>query len=251
MALSEPAGSFEPDQLTAAASATGSGYTLSGVKRGVLDAATADVVVISAAVDGSPALFLVEGSALKTRMRQETLVDETRRAYRIELDGLQVPAADRLDGGDATQALKWTYALGALIHSAENAGGANGALLLTIDYLNTRKQFDKLIGSYQALKHPTVDVMVGVEHTRSHLYYAASVFNGYDGGEPEAAVRIAKIHSDQAFYFASDRAIQFHGGMGFTYECNAGLHFRRAQGNRFSFGDDYHHRKHLRTQLPT
>lgn len=249
VALFEPHGAWEPDQLRATAQRSGNGFVLSGSKAFVLDAAVADLVIVACQLDGAPALFCLSGPQLQGRLRRETVIDETRRSHRLQLDGLEVGSDAQLTGGDALAALKWCHALGALLHTAESAGGANSALLLTVDYLKTRKQFGQLIGSYQALKHPTVDAMIAVEHSRSHLYYAASLFNGYDGGESEVAVRMAKVHSNESFYFASDRAIQFHGGMGFTHECNAGLHFRRAQWNKFSFGDTLHHRRHLRRLL--
>ena len=109
--------------------------------------------------------------------------------------------------------------------------------------------FDRLIGSYQALKHPTVDVMIGLERSRSHLYHAASLFDDCAGNgdltAAEVALRMAKAESSDAFAFAGDRAIQFHGAVGFTYECDAQLYLRRALWNQYQYGDSLHHRKRL------
>jgi alkylation response protein AidB-like acyl-CoA dehydrogenase len=115
-----------------------------------------------------------------------------------------------------------------------------------VDYLKTRKQFGQLIGSYQGLKHPTVDVLNAMDSARSLVYHAATVV----GAEPldsdaEEACRMAKAEASEALAFAGDRAVQFHGGMGFTYECDAQLFIRRGQWMRQQFGDAGHHRRRL------
>ena len=115
-------------------------------------------------------------------------------------------------------------------------------LEVIVDYLKSRIQFDRPIGSYQALKHPTVDVLVGLERARSHLYHAATV---YGTPEAEVALRMAKAASCEAFAFGGDRAVQFHGGFGFTYECDAQLYLRRALWCQTQYGDPLHQRKHL------
>ena len=113
----------------------------------------------------------------------------------------------------------------------------------TVAYLNARKQFGRPIGSYQALKHPIVDAHVGIEQARSHLYAAAHTFE--KGEEGEIAVRMAKAHTGPAFAYAADRAIQFHGGFGFTYECDAQLYRRRALWCENQHGDALYHRRKL------
>ena len=116
-----------------------------------------------------------------------------------------------------------------------------------MDYLNTRTQFGRKIGSYQALKHPTVDILMALERGRSLVYHAASLI---DAGEAAAvALRMAKAHCAEAYVFAGDRAIQFHGGFGFTYECDAQLYLRRALWLQTQFGDAPHHRAHLEGAL--
>jgi alkylation response protein AidB-like acyl-CoA dehydrogenase len=115
---------------------------------------------------------------------------------------------------------------------------------LTLDYLKTRTQFGKAIGGYQALKHPMVEIMCAIEHGRSLLYHAATGFER-SGPEREIALRMAKAQLGETYAYAVDRAIQFHGAIGFTYECHAQLFFRRAQWAQCSFGDPAHHRRHL------
>jgi alkylation response protein AidB-like acyl-CoA dehydrogenase len=133
-----------------------------------------------------------------------------------------------------------------LLLSAESAGGTAGVLDVVVEYLNTRTQFGRTIGAYQALKHPTVDILIGLERARSHVYHAASVLGQ---AEEEVALRMAKVESSEAFAFAGDRAIQFHGGFGFTYECDAQLYLRRALWCQYQFGDPPHHRAALAPAL--
>jgi acyl-CoA dehydrogenase len=244
VALTERAGSYELDQLTASAVASPQGFELAGEKTFVLDAQNADFVVVAARLDDRLALFLVEASELSARLRRETLIDETRRSARIRLDGLSLGQAALLDGGDPDQALRHVERVGWLLLSAEMAGGAEGVMQLTLEYMKTRTQFGKLIGSYQALKHPMVEIMCAIEEGRSLLYHAATAFERPDPSA-EIALRMAKAQLGDTYVHAADRAIQFHGAIGFTYECHAQLFFRRAQWAQHTLGDAPHHRRHL------
>jgi acyl-CoA dehydrogenase len=249
VALSEPNGSYELEHITATATRTASGFTLTGTKTFVLDAQNADVVIVAVRLEGALALVLVPRAALSAeRVRRETLIDETRRSARIMLDGVAVPADALLDAGDAAATLAHVQHAAWLLTAADMAGGAEGVMELTVEYLNTRKQFGKLIGSYQSLKHPMVDIMCAIEEGRSLLYHAATVL---EGAHSESALRMAKAQLGDTYAHAADRAIQFHGAIGFTYECHAQLYFRRAQFNQYAFGDALHHRRHLaRLLLP-
>ena len=244
VALGDADGSWDLAAPSLVAEAVGDGFVFRGDKSFVPDAAAADVLLVSARVDGTPAVFLVERAQLAAgALERQSLVDETRRSHRVRLHGVKVPLNARL-GGDATKALQGLARLGTLLLSAEMAGGAAGVMDLTLEYLRTRKQFGKLIGGYQALKHPMVEIMLDVERSRSLLYAAATEFDA-DAPGAEIAVRMSKVQSGETFTHAADRAIQFHGAIGFTYECHAQLYFRRAQGAEYRFGDAAHHRKKL------
>jgi alkylation response protein AidB-like acyl-CoA dehydrogenase len=130
-----------------------------------------------------------------------------------------------------------------LFASAEAAGGIAGVLEVIVEYLNTRSAFGRKIGSYQSLKHSCADILVGLERTRSHVYHAASLLAA--GEDAEVALRMAKVEAGDSFVFAGDRAIQFHGGFGFTYDCDAQLYLRRALWLQYAFGDAAHHRRRL------
>ncbi len=248
VALTEPDGSWELGAPQLRAQRRGDGYALRGSKTFVLDAAVADLLLISAELEGAPAVFAVERAALPDgALRREVLIDEARRGYRLDVDDFEVGADSRLDR-DAPAALDHAYRLGALLVAAEMVGGTEGVMDLTLEYLRTRVQFGRLIGSYQALKHPMVDIMVVQEQARSLLHHAATIFER-DGGLAEVALRMAKAMAGDCYTHAADRAIQFHGGIGFTYECHAQLFFRRAQFCEYSFGDSRHHRRRLEPLL--
>ncbi|MCH2172067.1 acyl-CoA/acyl-ACP dehydrogenase [Myxococcota bacterium] len=247
VALGESSGAWDFGDFTARAELDGSQIRLTGEKCFVLDGGNADLLLVACSLGGKPVVVIVERSQVPdTALRVERLVDETRRSARIRLDGVSVPKESLLTGADASGALRRLQLKGALLVSAEMAGAAQGVLDLTLEYLKTRVQFGKKIGSYQALKHPMVWIMVGVEHSRSLLYRATTLWDAGGGSEElENAVRMSKVQSGDACTHAVDRAIQFHGAFGFTWDCHAQLFFRRAQWAEYTFGDAAHHRRHL------
>jgi alkylation response protein AidB-like acyl-CoA dehydrogenase len=241
LALTEPHGDWDLNNLTCTAVRNGGEIRLSGIKTFVTDAAWADVLVVSVFLDGEPALVLVETSHLgEGPLQREIVIDESRRSYSLDLHGVSVPAANVLPA----VLLPHLHLAVCLLYAAEMCGGTVGVINLTLEYLTTRRQFDQFIGAYQALKHPMVDALTDLEQARSHLYHAATVFDMAEG-RGEVAVRMAKAQAADAFAFASDRAIQFHGAYGFTYDCDAHLYRRRALWCEQQHGDGAHHRKHL------
>jgi len=243
MAIVEPDGSWLLEEPESVGTINGDALTLSGTKCFVQDATIAEVIVVSVKIEGEARLVLLEPASIPaTALTPEVVIDETRRCYQLSLEGIKVPAAQLLPVTCFTEIEQAAI----LLLSAEMAGGHASTLSLIIEYLKTRKQFDRYIGSYQALKHPTVDILIGLESTRSHLYHAASLLD--DTGaevsdeEKEAALRMLKAVASEGFAYAGDRAIQFHGGFGFTYECDAQLYLRRALWCQHQFGDETHHR---------
>jgi len=243
LAFTEDSGSWDLEDLQCTAILNGETLQLSGSKTFVFDAAQADLLVVSLTYEGESALVVVEKSAYSVEaLQRETILDETKRSYRLNLDGIHVPLENLLPVNSASSTLAHVNMVANLLLAAELAGGVAAVLNVVVEYLNTRKQFDKLIGSYQSLKHPTVDILLGLESSRSLVYHAATV---WDTPNRETAVRMAKAQACEAAVFAGDRAVQFHGGFGFTYECDAQLFLRRALCSQFLFGDAAHHRKHL------
>lgn len=235
LALSEAHGDWDLLNITATARAEGDTVVLSGEKLFVLWAESADVIIASVMLDGKPALVALTAADVAGQLRRESIIDETKRSFALSLDGLSVPRSALLDVARAASTLAHIEQAANLLQSAEMCGGAQSVIDYTVSYLQTRKQFGKIIGEYQALKHPTVDAYVDYEKARSHLYSAANSFS--DQGMGEIAVRMAKASADGTYSFAADRAIQFHGGFGFTHDCDAGLHRRAAIFHASQFGD--------------
>ena len=163
---------------------------LSGKKYLVLHAAAAQLVLATVALDGQAALVIIPANALAGRIRREKIIDDTQRAYALDLDGLSVAETALMPVELTADALAHIEQAGALLLAADMCGGAYACIDYTLDYLKTRKQFGKLIGSYQALKHSIVDAHQAYEKARSHLYSAAHVFG--EQGEGDMAVHMAK-----------------------------------------------------------
>jgi alkylation response protein AidB-like acyl-CoA dehydrogenase len=244
VALFEDDGDWNLMAPACTAQAQGGQLRLAGRKTLVADAIGADLVLVSVLLDGEPALVALSAADLPAeRLHPEIVIDETRRCAAIALDGLVVPAAAALTGEAARAALEAIRRAALLLLSAEAAGGLAGALALVVDYLNLRTAFGRKIGSYQSLKHACADMLVGLERARSHVRHAASLLAA--GEDAEIALRMAKVEAGDSFVFAGDRAVQFHGGFGFTWECDAQLYLRRALWLQAAFGDAAHHRRHL------
>ena len=231
------------------ANASDSGIVLSGKKLLVADATVADFFVVSVNYSsnhsGNPALAIVEASQLATgAITANTLIDETKRAATVDFTGVTISPDALLPHSE--QALKDVRLIGALLTAAEATGTSAATLDCIVSYLTSRIQFGRLIGSYQSLKHPTVDILLQMDSSRSLIYHAATLIdNGPVAKDTEVACRMAKAQATETLLFAGDRAVQFHGGMGFTYDCDAMLYIRRAQWAQHQYGDAQHHRLHL------
>ncbi len=213
---------------------------LTGTKRLVTDAFAAEVMIVSARHQGEAILCLVPRDAIPTEaLRREVIVDEVKRSFEITLDRVAIDPGAIL----ASAPFEHMHLAANLLSAAEMSGATQAAIDYTVEYLKTRKQFGKLIGSYQSLKHPTVDNYVAWEMARSHLYAAAHCFD--EQGTGEIATRMAKVATLNALSSTADRAIQFHGGIGFTYECDAHLYRRRAVWHAALYGDAAYHKRRL------
>ena len=272
VAVFEDDGDWDLSRPQARATLSAASATLHGTKTLVTDGAAAELLLVSVLLDGAPALAVLATAGLAAgALQRETIIDETRRSYRLRLDGLRLPADALITGAAARAALAAIQQAGWLLAAAEAAGGIAGVLDLVVDYLNTRSTFGRKIGSYQGLKHPAADMLIGLERARSHVAHAATLLvdaagAGSDGGasvdasassnstaSPAAAVdialRMAKAEAGDSFIFAGDRAVQFHGGFGFTYDCDAQLYLRRALWLQPWFGDAAHQRQQLADAL--
>lgn len=253
VALFEDDGDWDLGRPQASATVTAAGATLQGAKTLVTDAAVADLLLVSVWLDGAPALALLPAALLSAgALQRESIIDETRRSHRLTLDGLTLPGNALITGDAARAALDAIHRAALLLASAEAAGGIAGVLDVVVDYLNTRTTFGRKIGSYQGLKHPAADMLVGLERARSHVAHAATLLAagaGSTGDQADTALRMAKAEAGDSFVFAGDRAVQFHGGFGFTWDCNAQLYLRRALWLQPWFGDAAHQRQRLADTL--
>ncbi|MEE4349636.1 MAG: acyl-CoA dehydrogenase family protein [Pacificimonas sp.] len=236
------------DDMTALGENERGGFMISGKATLVEHGAQVDRILIAFDTRDGRRLALIERENLPGgALRRERIIDDTRRAYELTLSGFEVGGDELLDVDRTKEALAHGEMVGAVLYAADMVGGAFRVIDYTADYLRTRKQFGKLIGSFQALKHPLVDAFILHERARSHLYAAAHSFG--DQGRGEVAVRMAKAQAEKAYSYAADRGIQFHGGFGFTYDCDAGLHRRRAIWNATRYGDARSHKAKLAEML--
>ncbi len=248
IALFERDGDWDLEHIEAVAVIEGNKVRLSGTKTLVCDASVADHLLVSVQVEGVPALAVLgAGDLPPERRRRETVIDETRRSFQLHLDDIRVARSALITGDRTKAALKAIHNAALLLSSAEAAGGIAGTLELIVGYLNQRTAFGRKIGSYQSLKHTCSDILVGLERARSHVYHAASLIAA--GENAEVALRMAKVEAGDSFVFAGDRSIQFHGGFGFTFDCDGQLFLRRALWLQYAFGDAAHHRRRLAEML--
>ncbi|MDJ0105270.1 acyl-CoA dehydrogenase family protein [Rhodococcus erythropolis] len=206
----------------------------------VVDGAAADVLLVVAAGPEGISLYAVEG--VDTERTPQATMDLTRRQAVITFHG--VPAR-LVVGPDRSASVIDAAAVSAAVYlSAEQVGIAQHLLDLTVDYAKNRIQFGRPIGSFQAVKHRLADMLVAVEHARSAAYHAAwSIQNGTD--DPDLAIAIAQsICSDTASRVAAD-CIQLHGGIGFTWEHQAHLYFKRAFTDAELCGNAASHRERV------
>jgi alkylation response protein AidB-like acyl-CoA dehydrogenase len=212
---------------------------LSGSKSFVHDGLTAQLVLVVARDDDGLALFAVEPGAEGLTRTPMPSLDPTRRLARLDLD--KVPAT-RVGGGGGLQR---AVDLAVVALSAEQVGGAQQCLDMSVDYAKTRVQFGRPIGTFQAIKHKCADVLLAVESARSASMFAAAAATEGTDDELAAAASVAKAYCSTAYTFAAKESIQIHGGIGFTWEHDAHLHLRRAKSSELLLGTPAEHRARL------
>jgi len=241
-------GGFETGTIEATADTRDGGFVLRGVKPFVMAGAEAGLVIAPFRErSGELTFFAVDLPTRGVRIETEIGVDPTRRSARLVFDNAFVAASARLEnGGAATLQRVHVRSFAAL--AAEMVGGAESTLLMTRDYAIARKQFDRQIGAFQAVKHPIVDVMIGVEMARTHVLAAAAALD-HARDLAETPARMAKAIASEVYPMAVRRAVQLHGGYGFTWDCDAHFYFKRALWSRAMLGDGAHHRRYLAAEL--
>ena len=246
LALLEESASWNPDAVRMRASTSSNGaFRLHGRKLFVPDAAVAGLLVCAARLDSDFALFLVDANTQGLAIRPLPAMDNTRKLYEVAFDAVELPPTALLVRGPrAYAALQRTLDLAAAGLAAEMTGGMQRVLEITVEYAKTRKQFGKSIGSFQAVQHLCADMLLYTEGSRSASYYAAWALGSEDPGAP-TAVSVAKAYSSDAFREVANRGIQVHGGMGFTWENDMHLYYRRAKASEIAYGDAIFHRERI------
>jgi alkylation response protein AidB-like acyl-CoA dehydrogenase len=232
------------------------GYELSGVKMFVPDADAANTIIVAATLASrtssrrsGPAarvsLFLVDRDTPGVSIRPLHMIDRTRRMYEVRLRNATVPARGRLGAeGAGWPVIERLLDAAAIALAADSLGGAERALEMSVAYAREREQFGRPIGSFQAIKHMAAEMVSEIEPARSLVWYAAYAFDA----QPRHAARatsLAKARLGDVFSRTTNRAVQIHGGIGFTWEHDLHWWFKRAKWNEVAFGDPTYHRERL------
>ncbi len=213
------------------------GYVLTGKVAQVIDLAVADLVIVPAKLDnGAIALFALERDAGQVILPLKVL-DGTRPIASLELAGVAVSAAQRIDAGGLTAAAaRSALAFANLGLAAEQLGAAQGALDVTLAYIAERVQFGRTIASFQAIKHRCAELVVGIAEARSLILGAAASLGETDATESALEIAGARVLASELQFRAAEEAIQLHGGVGFTWEYDPHLYFKRAQASAALLG---------------
>jgi alkylation response protein AidB-like acyl-CoA dehydrogenase len=245
-AITEEAGNESPTELATRATRDGSGWKLTGTKLFVPDAQNADVLVVAARAGGPGesgiALFTVERGAPGMTITPLLSMDQTRRIAEVTFASTPAQLLGAPESGWAT----WkTVRSHALVHlAAEALGGAQKVLEDSVKYAKERVQFGKPIGVNQAIKHKCADMLIQVESSKSITYYAAWAV-AENTEEAELAASMAKAYTADAYRATSAENIQIHGGVGFTWEYDCHLYFKRAKALEVTYGDPSEHRERV------
>jgi alkylation response protein AidB-like acyl-CoA dehydrogenase len=205
-------------------------------------------LIIAARSEGSQgeegiSLFLVKSDTPGLVIKKLGTLDQTRAHASVDLQDVQVPASALMgDEGAAWPALKRSLDLAAIALAAEQVGGAQRCLDMSVEYAKERVQFGRKIGSFQAMKHKCANMSLQVESARSAVYYAGWAASEKEPDLSELA-SIAKAYASDTYFFCSGASIQVHGGVGFTWEYDCHLYFKRANSSQVFLGSPAYHRE--------
>jgi alkylation response protein AidB-like acyl-CoA dehydrogenase len=237
----EPSAVWGADGITMTARKDGAGYVLNGSKLFVNDAHIADCLLVAARTgesgDRGITLFALEVKRTGIAITRLTTMDQTRKLAEVKFTGVKAEASDILgEPGNGWETLSKVIDRGKVMLAAEMMGGAQKVLEVTVDYAKVRVQFGRPIGSFQAVQHKCANMMIDVESAKSAAYYASWAVSNEVNEAPLAAA-LAKAAASDAFRRVSAEGIQLHGGIGFTWEHDMHLYFKRAKSSEFTFGD--------------
>ena len=245
LAFTEDSGQWDGASVTMTATEANGGWKLNGTKSFVVDGHTADLIVVLARLPGTSGrdgltLFTVRGDAAGLKRTPLKTMDPTRKLARLQFDNV---AAELLgEAGKAAAPFDKTMTLAVVCLANEMAGGADQLREAALDYAKMRMQFGKPIASFQSMKHKQADMLVDVELAKASAYYAAAAL---DAGDAEllAIASLAKANSSEAYMQTAIHAVQVRGGIGFTWDDDTHLWFKRAKSSEIFLGDAAHHRE--------
>ena len=246
LAFTEENGRWDESGITVEATADGDGWRISGTKMFVIDGHTADVVLVAARTASGVSLFWCPSDADGLTSTALSTMDQTRKQARLDFDNTPVTLIGAEGGGWAV--LERVLDLAAVALAAEQVGGAQMCLDMSVQYAKDRVQFGRPIGSFQAIKHKCADMLLEVESAKSAAYYAGWCASELNDELPSVA-SLAKAYCSEAYFHASAENIQIHGGIGFTWEHPAHLYFKRAKSSELLFGDPTYHRELLAQRI--
>ena len=245
LAFTEPSGGWDVEQVALTATPVDGGYRLDGEKRFVLDGCTADCIIAVARAPGSRgadglSLCTLPGDAKGLERRPLRSLDPTRKLAHLTFRGARAEPLGEPEGAAAP--LKRALAEAAAALANEMVGGAQRMLDSAVDYAKLRMQFGRQIGSFQAIKHKCADMLLEVELAKSAAYRAAAAV-AEDEADASALASLAKASASEAYLGAAAACIQIHGGIGFTWENDTHLWFKRAKASEALLGDAAYHRE--------
>lgn len=228
----------------------GEHFILSGEYHYVPNGHSVDLIIAAAKNQkGELALFLLDANAQGLERTYLASMDQTKKLAELKLNQVSISQADLLCE-NAKTVFAQILALANIAVAAEQLGGIQKVLDLTVDYTRERVQFNRSIASFQAVKHKAADMMLKAEAAKSAVYYAACIAQDFfEGGELanelSEAASIAKSYCSDAYFFNAGNAIQLHGGVGFTWEYDVHLYFKRAKSSEQYLGNGAQHREAL------
>lgn len=246
LAAAEDNGTWDASGVALTATKAGV-YRLNGHKSFVLDGHSADLIVVLARAPGSSgddglSMFTVKGDAAGLRRRALTTMDQTRKLARLEFT--DVDAVLLGDEGAGARAFARTMIEANVCLSNEMVGGASRLREDALAYSMMRMQFGRAIASFQSMKHKQADMLLEVELAKSAAYFAAAALDDGDA-DIAATASLAKASASEAYLQTAIHAIQIHGGIGFTWDQDTQLWFKRAKSSEVLFGDAHHHREQM------
>lgn len=245
LAITNAEGSWEPGDTDVTVKATKKAVTLNGTASFVQDARKVAFFVVAAKRGKQTGLYVVNADTPGVSIRPDQIFDLTRDQGRVVFDNVRIPAAHVVAApGDGDTVLRRAIPALLTIVAADMCGAGEWQLQTTAGYAQVRKQFDRPLGFFQAVKHPIVNTMIKVDEARSLTYAAACALDA-EPHEAERLARMAKSSASDMAAFASSRSVQLHGGIGFTWECDVHIYFKRQKHNQMLFGDGSYQRAKL------